>query len=409
MHALLLFAALVSVPAEITPLDPAEVPALLDRIAYERPGAALRHLDLDDAAPIREAVPGLVEAFELLVTGHPAEARGAFEALRSIDDAGAAGLATGALAHLLHDAAEYDALLELQAGLGDEPDPIVVALSRAPGQRMVGLDAPVTTELRSGVTGSPMVEAVANDVRHWMWVDTGASHTLLAESVAVRLGVEHVDGPPVSIGTSTTDQVEARVGWLPTIEVGEVRIENHAVLVVPDDVVNLSKDGVDVRVDAILGWNALRHLRVTLDHGEGRYTMVRSTATAPEAPTLFWLGYPVVRLTGPTGQPLHFGLDTGSRNTSLGATAFDKLTFGSVRADSVTVGGLGGNQRVASRVVDVLELVLADHRIRIPDVQEEPHDDAFFIHLDGILGADVLRGGATTIDYPNARFEVVPR
>jgi len=406
-----LFASLAILPGvvgavEVTALPATEIPPPVDTIAYGRPGEALRNLDFEDAAPIRTAIPGLVEAFELLVAGRPEEARRAFEPLRALDDPDAAALATTVVAHLLYDAGRYDAVLELQTGAGGDPDPIVVALSRIPERGLERLASPVTTELRRGVTGSPMVEVMAGDARQWMWVDTGATHTLLAERVAARLGVELIDAPPATIGTSTRDPVEARVGWLPELEVGEVRFRNHDVLVVPDEVVNLSKDGVDVRVEAILGWNALRHLRVVLDPARDRYEMVPSTPTPVEETTLFWLGYPVVRLRSVTGQPLHFGLDTGSRNTSIGATAFDKIRFASVRSDSVTVGGLGGNERVASRIVDVLELVLAGHHVRIPDAQEEPHDDAVFIHLDGILGADLLEDAAMTIDYLNARFTV---
>ena len=74
---------------------------------------------------------------------------------------------------------------------------------------------------------------------------------------------------------------------------GGIRIERHPVLVLPP---SSSAKGIPLAgFDGLLGWNAIRELRITIDNLQQTITFERPLSVSARQESFFWLGRPWAR------------------------------------------------------------------------------------------------------------------
>ncbi|MDY7093826.1 MAG: aspartyl protease family protein [Acidobacteriota bacterium] len=395
---------------ELEALDPSDIPPVSRSSPPEGLQAALQQLDFGfvDRHEVEGPPRQLSELFEAVFSRGREEALSAAAELSQRQDLDAlAGLAGAVHQNLLMDAGRYGELAALLAE--DEVPPFVAGLAALPPQRVSFVDEPFSTAIEPSPAGPAMVATGVAGHRLNLLVDTGASFSVLSESVAHRVGVELGSAPGFDVETSVDAPVRARIASLGLLRFGRAEVRDHPVLVMSDEALRFPlPDGSQWSLDGIVGWNILRQGRLVLDWKRGVYDFSPSRGGSDAEPNLFWLGYPLVTCRTADGEPLLFGLDTGSRNTSLEASALDKLSFGEVRKKTVTIGGAGGTQEVETEVVDWLELIIHHTRVAVADVQREDHGDAFFVTMDGTLGVDFTQQARMVVDFPRGEFRVEP-
>ncbi|MCB9879383.1 MAG: aspartyl protease family protein [Planctomycetes bacterium] len=399
-------------PARISPLPPGFT--VRDHLDYSNLQDALRNGGFDHAKNLPEEPPAdvaaLVEALQLVVDGGTDRALEHFAALEHATEAGLRGLAKQVVASLLYDRRDYAALARR---LGESTDPgakLVRLLATLPPQTVAPAPS-IADELRKSSRGHPQARVAANGHVGYWFLDTGASQCVVSSSHARSLGVELLDAEPIDIRTATALVRPARVGRLSELRLGEVVAHDVAVLVFDDADLTFEVDDGTLRIDGIVGWPVLRELRTEIDYARGRYH-AQLSQPQPSGPRNFsWLGYPIVKLAADNGQPLLFGLDTGSRNTSISDNAFRKIDFASVRPSTAEVGGVGGAVATEVRVVDRLGLALAGWHVELRDVRTEHasgSSDVVFFAADGVLGSDIAQSCTLVLDYRNGTLELQP-
>lgn len=388
-----------------------------DRREYPSFQDALRNGQLDVAerrgAELPPLMSRLIQGLRQALNGRTRGARATFESLafdaRDEGDEALAGLADGAGVNLRFEAGDYDGVV---AAVGaDASDGLIAALADLPRQ-MLGTAAPVSDRLRAGPGGqAALTVSVNGHVAEW-WFDTGASFSVVSRGAAREWGVEVSEAGPFDIATATSRQAEARIGVLDRLHLGEVVIRNLPVLVIADEALTFElPDGGTTSLDGIIGWTAIRSLRTELDFASGRYTARLSEPTPGVDRNLGWLGYPMVRLADGSGQPLLFGLDTGSRNTSITPNILDKSDLGRLRRDTVRIAGVGGSVTEEAWIGEALTLAFPAALATIPEVQTETAsgaEDILFFAADGVLGIDVAQAGVLTLDPPNGVLDLRP-
>ncbi len=387
-----------------------------DRQGYDELQAALQNGQLDWAERHGEDLPPLmnrlVQGLGQALNGRTRGARGTFETLswdaRDAGEDGLAGLAAAAGANLRFEAMDYAGVVAVAGE--DANDGLIAALATLRPQTLAQV-APVSDRMVVGPRGQAGLEVEVNGRPGIWWFDTGASLSVVSRSAADRWGVRILeDVGPFRVSTASSLEARARLGEVDRLRVGEVEVGNHAVLVLPDgDLTFELEDGTTTALEGILGWTVIRSLRTELDLPASRYTARVSRSTPGRDRNLGWLGYPVVRLADGTGQPLLFGVDTGSRNTSITQNILRKSELGPVRLDTVRIGGVGGAVEEEARVAESLTLAFPDVLVTIPGVRTERTsgaDDVLFFRVDGVLGIDVAQGGILVVDPPKGRLEL---
>lgn len=386
-----------------------------DRQEYESFQDALRNGQLDVAERRGLELPPLmdrlVQGLRQALNGYTRGARATFDALafdaRDEGDEALAGLADAAGINLRFEAGDYDGVVAIVGT--DASDGLIAALADLPRQTLGPAD-PVSDRLRTGPGGQAALTVSVNGEAAEWWFDTGASFSVVSRGAAREWDVELSEAGPFEIATATSRRAEARIGVLDRLRVGAVEIRNLPVLVIADEDLTFElPGGGTTSLDGILGWTAIRSLRTELDFPGGRYSVRLSEPAPGGVRNLGWLGYPVVRLADGTGQPLLFGLDTGSRNTSITRNILGKSELGGVRRDTVRIGGVGGSVTEEAWVGDSLTLAFPDVLVTIPEVQTETTsgaEDILFFAADGVLGIDVAQAGVLTVDPPNGLLEL---
>jgi len=182
--------------------------------------------------------------------------------------------------------------------------------------------------------------------------------------------------------------------------------------------VDLSHTGrtVGAKIDGDLGYNFLKHFRVTIDYRDSELRLddprrVESFARNARTEIAIRLANPakpliLVDVHANGRGPFQFAIDTGTSTTAITPGLAKELgiksspvgpaTTGGAHVD-VTAGTLQSFQ-VGGAKIDNMAVVVADFFVML--------SDAIGAKLDGIVGYNFLRNYKVVIDYPNETFSL---
>lgn len=286
--------------------------------------------------------------------------------------------------------AKDDSALPLVRALADVP---------APAAHGKGARVPINDKHRIMVRlGDYAVPAVA---------DTGAEVSVAMASVAEALKVRFL---AASIGVGTvTSTVSGRIGVIPQLSIGEARVTDIPVLVLPDEQLTFAEGRF--KLQFILGLHAFRPFgrMAWLDHGKVLALGDHAPVARGQGVPVFWdvmgVGIP---LDGPGGRrAAHF--DTGSGSTNLFEPGL-ALVAPKERAAIVTaeqrVGGVGGivTQKIQRLPIASLSLAGQPFVLKNVDVERDiSTGDA------ARVGDDIFARFRTVIlDFDRMQFAIEP-
>jgi predicted aspartyl protease len=106
---------------------------------------------------------------------------------------------------------------------------------------------------------------------HAFVLDTGASATVLSPDLAAALRIETVASEPM---TGAGGVLQATLGRVSSLTVGSAALQDVSVMVA--DFLTELGNVVGEKLDGVLGYNFLRHFRVTLDYPNGVLWLMRA-------------------------------------------------------------------------------------------------------------------------------------
>jgi hypothetical protein len=278
--------------------------------------------------------------------------------------------------------------------------PMAAALINQRQERVSVLLNPIVLGTTLSRVGHPLVPARINGRSQRALLDTGARFSVLAYSVAKSAGVTMLAEPAGDRQTGFTP------GWgiLRRLQLGDLLVEHHPVLILPDEAMSLSWGGryESLNFSVIVGWPLLSKFTIAFDLRNRRILLTPPNAGTDSERNLFWYHRPIVRALTVQGNALSFFLDTGADLTALypGALPFiaSEVTDQRVRP-GFRVGGSTLRRFALTEGFEVVigATLLHFDRIRILDRQDR---------WDGRIGIDLARAGIVVVDYPNGRFEV---
>jgi predicted aspartyl protease len=237
-------------------------------------------------------------------------------------------------------------------------------------------------------------------------LDTGAGTSLLSSEVGQKLGIKIIGSKE---GQSAGGAVSVSLAKVSSLAVGSAKLDNVDVGLV--DLSHIGKT-VGAKIDGDLGYNFLKHFRITLDYRKSeirlddpkRFELAgRSAAVTEVAMRLANPAKPLILVdVHANGRgPFQFAIDTGTSTTAITPELAKQLgvvsspigpaTTGGAHVD-VTAGVLQSFQVGGARI-DNLAVIVADFFAML--------SSALGAKLDGIVGYNFLRNYKVALDYPN--------
>ena len=239
-------------------------------------------------------------------------------------------------------------------------------------------------------------------------LDTGAGTSLVSIDLARELNLKTIGSKH---GQTAGGKVAVSLAKVDSIRAGEIKLENVDV-----GIVDLSQIGgsVGAKIDGDLGYNFLKHFRVTIDYRDlvlrlddpkriesfvrGAQTEVPVRLANPAKPLL------LVDVHANGRGPFQFAIDTGTSTTTIAPELVQQLN---IRTSPAGIGTTGGGAidfsagslesfHLGGAKIDNLQIVIADF---FPMLSA-----AVGAKLDGIVGYNFLRHYKVVIDYPNETF-----
>jgi hypothetical protein len=287
---------------------------------------------------------------------------------------------------------------------------VIAEFSRLPPASLTFPDGPVTLPAkRARLIGTPLIPVAVNGHERWFWVDTGAGITVVAADAAKAMGLAPLGTAATKVGTATTRTVGGRPTVIHDLALGGVRFANHPAMILQTEDMRARVFGLFtlLKIDGILGWNALSQLDLEIDCAQPRAVLRRPEHRATTGRNLFWLGEPLVRGSGPDGVGLVFSLDTGGRRSFAMPELLRKTNARVEGEGRQRVGGAGGSERMAMRRVAPVEARVSGCSVSLTEVREEWRPERLVL-LDGFVGIDLAARGWIRLDATNGRFECRP-
>ncbi|MEP6690290.1 MAG: retropepsin-like aspartic protease [Gemmatimonadaceae bacterium] len=274
-------------------------------------------------------------------------------------------------------------------------------------------DAPVALE-RSAF-GTPMIEVTIGGKQKHFWLDTGSALTLIASDVAAECGLSPLSTDSLEIVT-TVGRVTAEPTFVPRIAFGGIVAEHIVAAIVSRQALSFNRKRVRhsdavILVDGVIGIDLLRHFDIRLDFERSRVSLRRpaiSIADRDRQRNLFWLGFPVVRLNGPNGGPMYFGLDTGADSTYATSALLSMMPRLGYRKRELRISGIGGDTTMLVGTLPELRFTIEGRAFRFDNLAIRDDRRLVFLDLAGVLGSDIARGGTMRIDLTNGLFRLSP-
>ena len=235
-------------------------------------------------------------------------------------------------------------------------------------------------------------------------LDTGAGTSLLSTELAKQLDVKILGSKE---GHSAGGKVSVSLGKVDSLTLGETKLEGVEVGVV--DLAHIGR-AVGAKLDGDLGYNFLKHFRVTIDYRDfelrledprrvesfarGAQTEVAIRLAAPAKPLI------LVDVHANGRGPFQFAIDTGTSTTAITPDLARELRLETSPVGAGTTGGApvdfsaGSLQsfQLGGAKVDNVAVVVADFFNML--------SAAVGAKLDGIVGYNFLRNYKVVIDYP---------
>lgn len=258
---------------------------------------------------------------------------------------------------------------------------------------------------------TPMLPVRINGKEFIFWFDTGASMSIISSDVAKQAGLSALSPDTLAIATAA-GKVPAVPTTIDLLEVGQVRIEHAPGMIIDAALMHVS-DSLSaasrqpVTIDGMLGWDTIRELDVTLDFSSGSATIRRPEKhSRRNSSDLFWAGVPLVQMRGSLGRSVHFALDTGAEESFATEWLLEKAFVPVVSVQRHKVGGVGEDQSYIAQVIPQISFDLEKRKMVFKRLLIFAPAFWTFVHLDGVLGADVAKAGVMRIDASNGIFSI---
>ena len=241
-------------------------------------------------------------------------------------------------------------------------------------------------------------------------LDTGAGTSLLSSDLAKKLDVTIIGAKE---GQSAGGKVSVSLAKVASLAVGETKVNDVDVGIV--DLSHIAKT-VGAKIDGDLGYNFLKHFRVSIDYRDseirfddpkrlenfarGAQTEVPIRLANPAKPLI------LVDVHANGRGPFQFAIDTGTSTTVITPALAKEL---GVETSSVGAGTTGGapvdvhagtlpSFQLGGAKIENLAVVVANFF--------EMLSAAVGAKLDGIVGYNFLRNYKVVIDYPGENLRL---
>src|SRR5947209_3436281 len=235
-------------------------------------------------------------------------------------------------------------------------------------------------------------------------LDTGAGTSLLSSELAKQLDMKVIGSKE---GQSAGGKVAVKLAKVDSLAVGETKIGDVDVGIV--DLAQIGK-AVGAQIDGDLGYNFLKHFRVTIDYRDceirlddpkrvetfagGAKTEVPIRLASPAKPLI------LVEVHANGRGPFQFAIDTGTSTTAIAPELANQLGLAGSPVGPVTTGGASVDVRAGNiesfqlggAKIDNMAVMVADFFQML--------SAAVGAKLDGIVGYNFLRNYKVVIDYP---------
>ncbi len=304
---------------------------------------------------------------------------------------------------------DYSEMERLQLGKDQSVDKAELALMGAlqefPEEQYCFPHRKDVLHFRSSPTGCPMVEVKVRGIAKHLWLDTGASTSVVSYSAAREWGITAENASLTATADSTQYEVRAQPAYVPRLEVGSLSIINHPIIVIADKMLQLPhpKNEAPLMIDGIIGWNAIKNTDLVINYGAKTVTFSRPSEKLRQRKNMFAAIRPIVSLKADDQRVLRFGLDTGAGFSTICERVLTDRELAEMQTGMTNIATVGGTKQIKTKSIPGRTLRICSNELYLENMKvvADLSDWATFFHIDGVLGSAAFHDRILDIDFSN--------
>ncbi len=317
----------------------------------------------------------------------------AISTLESIDSIGkdTTGL-YDALIYLYIFKKDWDKILKVPVyNLNECKDTSLVSLARFiskyPKERISDDPAKLRYKYKAG---GPVIKVRLNGKMYRFGIQTTTSISILSSDVAKRCRVKSNFPFDTRKESDNEDDDDLFSGVIDSLEIGQLKVYNHACCVIDKWNLELKVLGVRIfKIDGILGWNFLQEFDVNIFKDPKKISFISNKKTTESNYNFIWLGYPFVSCKNPEGDSLLFMVEAGTFGSKVFKSYLSKTDTTNVRKKKTVIFNEDSKEKINSFFFDEINLIFGDQIITLHYLESLPTFDFPFLGLmeiDGVIG-----------------------
>lgn len=238
--------------------------------------------------------------------------------------------------------------------------------------------------------------------------DTGAQHTIISNKIAQEVGIQSLTNIKSGLISSNNIFNDLQTGLINNLKFGNYQSLNKPCIITNED--NLKSKFLFytfLRFDAILGWDIIKNLDITIDYDKDIIILKKPLKKESTKKNLFWLDCPIVKVKSNNGYDLLFFYDSGAQNSSFYDLLSKKLNLEEMSETNERIYGIGGSSKRDVKVIPKISFKLNNFNLNFENLKSGLESRGQFFKLDGMLGNDIgLKAGKLHLDASNGIFEI---
>jgi len=222
------------------------------------------------------------EALKLIIDGNLAEAENILKKLStSSTDPLLRKNSRKILGDLLFVQSKWEKLLEFYSNskctkkADDTNKTLAEVFSNSPKENYSFPPRPIIIPIRLSFSGCPVIKVEINGHKKFFWLDTGAGLSAVASDVAKECNIYPIGARKIKAGTATGKEVDVKPAIIKDLRIGKLLIKNHPAVIINKKDLEFKLFGLFpiVKIDGIIGWNAIKNMNIEIDYAKKTATI----------------------------------------------------------------------------------------------------------------------------------------
>lgn len=264
------------------------------------------------------------------------------------------------------------------------------------------VDDEISFESDYSITGTPMINVSIKGKTYKVWLDLGASISVLSEDVIKACGMEK---QIINKSPNLEEGLEYLV--VDEFQIANLKVKNNAFIVLPSEYSKIPLVDSDecIEMHGVIGWDIIKYFDLSIDYANKTFIFRKPHVSQSKDKNLFFDAFLLVK-TDYINKELIMSFDLDKEKTSM-TEFFFRDNGVEVEEGPVEVMTYEGPMEIEASFAEFLTLGIDGEAVELEKIWNTAINPCEIYSADGVLASDILTQKVLNIDVTNRHMSIL--